>query len=139
MAAMEACDTFTLNYCKETTVNLFRKGCDEEPIPPDLTRRCRRRREWQMGQKRMNRERNSEGRRHNLRPVDFILDDEDGQILPEESSGTNELMSSYVRFLDPYVVRFWEKFFCGKHSIRLLLFTRIFMGGRHHQKYNDVK
>lgn len=73
-------------------------------------------------------ERNSEGRRHNLRTVDFVLDDKDGQILPKESTGTNELMSSYVSFLDPYVVRFWEKFFCGKHSIRLLLFTRIFNG-----------
>lgn len=76
----------------------------------------------------MIKERNSEGRRDNLRPVDFILDDIDDQISPEESSGTYELMSSYVSFLDPYVVRFWEKFFCGKHSIRLLLFTRIFNG-----------
>ena len=132
MAAMEACRTapepFTLDYRNETTVSLFRKGFHEEPIPRDLTSRCRRRAQWLMGQNRMCMERNSEGRRHNVRTVDFVLDDKDGQILPKESTGTNELMSSYVSFLDPYVVRFWEKFFCGKHSIRLLLFTRIFNG-----------
>lgn len=90
---METCRTidagaFTLNYRKVTTVSFFRLGYDEEPIPHRL--RCLSLAEWQMRETRIYSDQNRVGRRENLRPIDFILDD-NGQILPERSSGNNEL------------------------------------------------
>lgn len=91
---METCttaadDEFTLNYCEVTTVSLFRHGFAEESIPHHL--RCLSRAEWKATQQTFQKKPNSEGRRKNVRTTDFILDDNDGKILTEISSGNNEL------------------------------------------------
>lgn len=58
----------------------------------------------------MYKERNNE--RRSRKTVDFILDEEDGQILPEESSGTNELMSSYDFGKNSFVANIRSDSYC---------------------------
>lgn len=104
-------DPFTLNYNSLTDVCLVRQGSSREPIPQKL--RCMNYREFRASRMNNYGKGNAEARRENLRGIDFLLDDKK-QILIQESSGNNKFLLNLCLSL---AIRFWEKFFCGRHSI----------------------
>ena len=105
-------DPFTLNYNSLTDVCLVRRGTSTEPIPENLIR-CENYKTFRARRMNNYREGNAKARRKNLKRVDFLLDDKN-QILIQESSGNNKFLLNLCLSL---AIRFWEKFFCGRHSI----------------------
>lgn len=82
----DAENSFTLNYNQQTNFCLLRQGFVEEPIPRDLRSRCMKLREWQIRQTRIYNEGNGARLREIVKPIDYLLDDND-LILTAESSG----------------------------------------------------